>query len=232
MRLITPTNCTAEKKWQLLFGKFNKEYPDTYRFRPYSKNFVRHLEDYYAQYHPDEDFAETFAVWLTPEIDWHSQYKGWNALKKLLYVQELMQEIKEKGPVVPAGKKYWQASRLTSTLENYYKKKKRLYAEEMHGFHDMNLKRIFSEKKPDDNSSGFAHVMIEHYRKNIIATVSTWTGEKKYIIDGLLKILIKRCRELQLVLAEPEQQALLRIATYLTVLIMNYMYTGRMRGKK
>lgn len=59
-----------KKKWRKVFGQFSQEYEGTYRFRPYSRNFVRHLEDYYAQYHPDEDFAETFAVWLTPGLDW------------------------------------------------------------------------------------------------------------------------------------------------------------------
>ena len=93
------------KKWRDIFGKFSQEYTDTYRFRPYSKNFVRHLEDYYAQYHPDEDFAETFAVWLNPALDWRNQYKGWKAINKLNYVDSLMQEIKQKEPLVKKGKK-------------------------------------------------------------------------------------------------------------------------------
>ncbi|MCK5393915.1 MAG: putative zinc-binding metallopeptidase, partial [Candidatus Omnitrophica bacterium] len=98
------------KKWQNLFGKMSKEYADTYRFRPYSKNFVRHLEDYYAQYHPDEDFAETFAVWLNNKLDWREKYKGWKAINKLNYVDTLMDEIKTKDPIVKNGEKYWVAS--------------------------------------------------------------------------------------------------------------------------
>jgi len=109
------------KNWQKVFGKFSKEYEDTYRFRPYSRNFVRHLEDYYAQYHPDEDFAETFAVWLTPGLEWRTEYKGWKALDKLKYVDELMNGIKSKEPLVESGKKYWEASRMRITLENFYK---------------------------------------------------------------------------------------------------------------
>ena len=31
---------------------------------PASRHHVQHLGDWYAQSHPTEDFAETFAVWL------------------------------------------------------------------------------------------------------------------------------------------------------------------------
>ena len=90
-----------KKRWRQLFGPFSKEYSDTYIYRPYSKNYVRHLENWYAQCHPDEDFAETFAVWLTPNIDWKSKYKGWKALEKLEYIDKLMRGIKGIAPIKP-----------------------------------------------------------------------------------------------------------------------------------
>ncbi len=222
----------AKKKWRELFGHFHKEYTDTYRFRPYSKSFVRHLEDYYAQYHPDEDFAETFAVWLSPEIDWQIQYKGWKALQKLKFVDELMQEVKQKEPKLKKGKKCWQASKLTSTLKNYYKKKKSQYAEDFHDFHDANLKRIFQQAQGQNKKAILAYKIIRKYRKNIINIVSRWTGEKKYIIDGLLKSLMQRSKDLSLIVVDPEPLSMIKISTYITALMMNYMYTGRLRGKK
>src|SRR5688572_30681269 len=78
------------KAWQAVFGSSSEPYEDTYRYRPYSKSFVRHLNYHYAQYHPDEDWCETFAVWLTPGLDWRRQYAGWKALDKLVFVDELM----------------------------------------------------------------------------------------------------------------------------------------------
>jgi hypothetical protein len=215
------------KKWQRIFGKFSSDYPDTYRFRPYSKNFVRHLEDYYAQYHPDEDFAETFAVWLTPGSDWRNQYKGWKALIKLEYVDELMEEIKDKEPLLKRGKKYWQKSSLRITLKNYYKKKKHFYAEDFPDFHDKNLERIFAKSEGED-----AAELIRKYKKEILNSVSTWTGEKKYVINDLLETIIERCKDLNLRVKEKETFALLKISTYLTTLIMNYLYTGRFRKEK
>ncbi|MCK4993760.1 MAG: hypothetical protein KAS13_01770 [Candidatus Omnitrophica bacterium] len=222
----------TKKKWQELFGHFDKEYKDTYRFRPYSKSFVRHLEDYYAQYHPDEDFAETFAIWLTPEIDWQSDYKGWKALGKLKFVDELMSDLKNKQPLIKKGKKYWQAAKLTSTLGHYYKKKRHTYAEDFNDFHDANLKNIFQVKNKDEKSKPLAYKLIKKHRKQLIKIVSKWTGEKKYIIDGLLKILIVRSKDLNLVIAADESMTLINLTTYISSLMMKYMYTGRLRGKK
>jgi hypothetical protein len=55
---------------------------------------VLHLDSWYAQSHPDEDFAETFAVWLTPNSEWPQRYKGWKALKKLEYMDALMRSLR------------------------------------------------------------------------------------------------------------------------------------------
>ena len=211
------------KKWQKIFGKFSKEYTDTYRFRPYSRNFVRHLEDYYAQYHPDEDFAETFAVWLSPAIDWRSQYKGWGALKKLEYVDEVISQIRDKEPLVKKGKKYWSISRLKIKLKNYYWKKRKSWAEYFPDFHDSNLKRIFLVGPRGQP----AFEIIKKYKKEILNNVSMWTGEKKYITGELLDNLIERTKALKLKAATDETITVLKISTYITTLIMNYRYTGK-----
>jgi len=217
------------KSWKKAFGEFSKEYEDTYRFRPYSKNFVRHLEDYYAQYHPDEDFAETFAVWLTPELDWQTKYKGWKALSKLKYIEEVMNDIKNKAPKVESGSKYWQASKMRVTLKNFYKKRQTSCAEDFPDFHDVNLKRIFKERKGEKGVKGAAEI-IKKYRKDILKSVSKWTGEKKYIINDLLNTIVLRSRDLGLASIDDEQLMLVRITSYITVLINNYMYTGRFGG--
>ncbi len=223
------------KKWQKVFGQFSQQYDDTYRFRPYSKNFVRHLEDYYAQYHPDEDFAETFAVWLTPDLNWPAQYKGWKAMRKLSYVDELMGEVKGKEPLVKGGRKYWESSRMRITLRNFYKKKRRFYMEDFPDFHDSNLKKIFlfSESSESNlckkNKESSAANTIRRYKKDILNNTAKWTGEKKYIINSLLDIIIQRCKALGLYSSESESLAVLKISTYITALVMNYLYTGGFR---
>ena len=129
------------------------------------------------------------------------------------------------------GRKFWQASRITSTLGSYYKKKKHTYAEDFHDFHDVNLRRIFAERSKDDSRPVPAYRVIRRRRKMIIDSVSRWTGEKKYIVDGLIKTLAQRCKELNLIVGSGEGEVMVQISAYVTALMMNYMYTGRLRGK-
>ncbi|MCF7893643.1 MAG: putative zinc-binding metallopeptidase [Candidatus Omnitrophica bacterium] len=219
-------------KWRKVFGNFGQEYPDTYRFRPYSKSFVRHLEDYYAQYHPDEDFAETFAVWATPGLNWKKRYRGWKALDKLFYLDKLMDEVKDKEPLVKKGSKYWQYSSMRIRLKNFYKKKRHYYAEDFPDFHDANLKKIFLQKDNqivEQRDFEKAANFIKRYKKDILNSTAFWTGEKKYVISELINTIIKRVKEINLVVDEAENKSLIAVSIYITTLIMNYLHTGRFR---
>ena len=88
------------RRRQQIFGPSYMQYPEYYTPKPYSKSFVLHLDSWYAQSHPDEDFAETFAVWLNPQSDWRARYAGWPALKKLEYMDALMRELAGKPMLV------------------------------------------------------------------------------------------------------------------------------------
>ena len=88
--------------WRKMFGPYSRPYRDRYRADPFSRDFVRHILGWYAQKHPDEDFAETFAVWLTPHLDWRQLYEGWGATPKLEYVDKVMKEIAHQIPRCPS----------------------------------------------------------------------------------------------------------------------------------
>lgn len=216
------------KKWRELFGDFSNEYPDTYRPLPYSKRFVRHLENWYAQYHPDEDFAETFAVWLDPSSNWRKKYQGWRAMEKLLYVDRLMDKVRERTPIVTGGAKMCEASRLTQKLTTYYSRKRKAYAEDMPSFYDSDLRRIFAEaaagEKPDS-----AALFLNRHRRAIVNGVSRWTGERKFTISRLLKNLITRCQEIKLFRRDDEAYSLLQVTAFLTQMVMNYLFTGKLK---
>jgi hypothetical protein len=220
------------RRWKDVFGSPSQEYADTYRFRPYSKNFVHHLDGFYAQVHPDEDFVETFAVWLTPGLDWKTRYRGWKALEKLEYLDRLMASIRGRPPKVATGTQHWNIRRLKMTLRTYYKKKRHYLAEDFPDFHDDNLRRIFTAAAGKDKDALWAGQLIRKYRKNIIDEIALWSGEKKYIIHNLLKTVTNRCQELKLAVRDPEPVALCRLTAYLTTLVMNYVYTGWYRGDK
>ncbi|MDE2028469.1 MAG: hypothetical protein KGK03_01925 [Candidatus Omnitrophica bacterium] len=239
-------NLHKKHQWQQVFGSPKEEYGDTYKFQPYSKSYVRHLDGFYAQYHPDEDFVETFAVWLTPGADWREEYRGWKALEKLEFVDELMSSIKGVQPLKPKGRKLWQQKSLTMTLQNYYKKKYRNEREEFPDFHDVQLKKIFTALSDEewwafnkDRRHGrgnremvAAEQLIRTHFKNILNSIDRCTGERKYIISDLLKNIADRTRQLHMIVSQPQAVALMQLSVYVTSLTMNYIHTGWFRGTR
>ena len=107
-------------QWRELFGSFFRPYRDEYRPVPFSKKYVRHIEGWYAQKHPDEDFAETFAVWLTPRSPWRRQYKGWPAMKKLRYVERMAKTLATVEPIVKTGEVDITPDDIGVTVEQFY----------------------------------------------------------------------------------------------------------------
>ena len=220
-----------KRSWQRVFGHPSAPYEETYRFRPYSKSFVRHLDYYYAQYHPDEDFVETFAVWLTPGLDWRSKYKGWKALDKLLFVDKLMAGLAGKPPLRASGRQLWKAATIRSTLKHYYQKRRAVEAEDFPEFHDANLLRMFVAAKPEGETRQPVAKLLQAHRKALLTTVANWTGERRFMVNEVYNAVLARSRALRLVSDEGEALALSKLATYLTTLMMNYRYTTRLRGE-
>src|SRR5207302_8238942 len=107
------------RRWQELFGPSSRRYPRYYRPNPASRRYVQHLPLWYAQSHPDEDFAETFAVWLAPRSNWRQRYARWPALKKLVYVDELMAEIAGQKPLLTGRSQVDPLRRLNQTLAEH-----------------------------------------------------------------------------------------------------------------
>jgi len=214
--------------WVEAFGDRNVEYqPETYRPRPYSKSFVRHLPNWYAQAHPDEDFAETFAVWLAlPAEEWRSQYRGWKALKKLEAVDAMMEYACSHPPVVVEGRRLWDASRSQRTLEKHYAAKRKLYAEDLPDIYDADLRAIFEKGEPGDEN---AAQLMRRLRNMLIASVGRWTGQRKYIGSELVTKLISRCRELALPAPRDQTKLLIELASYLATLVTNHLHTGRFK---
>jgi len=216
------------RRRQQLFGKSSDPYPEYYTPKPYSKSFVLHLDTWYAQSHPDEDFAETFAVWLSPESRWRERYAGWPALKKLEYMDELMREIAGKQPLVTSKERMDRLPRLRKTLRVHYKRKREHYGLEYPNFYDRDLRRLFSDASQFTGNVTAAS-FLKRIRKGVRRKVSDWTGEYQYTIDQVLEDVIERCRELNLRLAVPEDQAKLDFTVLLTVQTMNYLHSGRHR---
>lgn len=217
-----------KRKWQKIFGQTTNEgTPTTYRPRPFSRSYVMHLEDWYAQAHPDEDFAETFAIWLTPGLDWRKDYAGWRALRKLEYTDELMRSLAGKPPVHMPKYRAADYDCLNIKLKTYYARKRKLYEDTYPGFYDTDLRQLFSAPTGIRASS-----YLRQRRRRLMNSVCQWTNEKKFRVNKLLNRLIDRSDQLELRVQNDDPQQDFRVASYITTLVMNYLFTGKFKRTK
>ena len=216
------------RRRQKLFGKSSTPYPEVYLPKPHSKSFVLHLDPWYAQSHPDEDFAETFAVWLTPHSMWRKRYVDWPAIKKLDYIDELMREIAKKTPVVATTGTVEPLRRIRRTLRQHYKRKRKHYGLEHPHFYDRDLRRLFSDA-PEHTNNMPADRFVKRVRRDVRRLVASWTATYQYTIDQVLEDIITRCGELNLHLRSSEERTKQDFTVLLTVQTMSYLHSGRHR---
>jgi hypothetical protein len=214
------------RPWQRHFGLSSTPYPDSYRPNPASREYVLHLDAWYAQSHPDEDFAETFAVWLTPRSNWPRRYRGWPALKKLEFVDELMTDLAGVPPAVRTRRRVDPLPQLRSTLLTYYRAKRERYSPGFTDMYDKDLLRLFSSS-PRHRNQPTAASFLRRHRQDIREIVAKWTGEYRFTLDQVLKQMIGRCRELRLRAVGSERQLKLDFAILLTMHTTTYLYRGR-----
>jgi hypothetical protein len=185
-------------QWCELFGSFKAPYHRRYQPKPYSKRFVRHLPNWYAQSHPAEDFAETVAVWLDPESNWRVRYRGWPAMSKLLYVDRLMREIAGAEPLVRRRERIEPLSELSLTVGEYYEEKRRRYRLNRREVYERDLRRLFDVRETGAGGLDAASY-LRRARPAIREIVTSTTGTHRYVIDRLLRELILRSADLDLV---------------------------------
>jgi len=221
-----------KRKWQQIFGKSsNEETPSYYRPRPYSRSFVVHLDDWYAQSHPDEDFAETFAVWLTPGLDWRARYKDWRALEKLEYLDELMRSLAGKPPLPMPEYQVAEHDCLNVKLKAYYAKKRKEYEHSFPDFYDKDLRQLF-DAGADVEGRVKASVYLRRHRRELENAVCQWTNENKYRVNKLVGKLIDRCGKLNLHIKAYDPKQNLQVSAYITTLVMNHLFTGKFKRTK
>jgi hypothetical protein len=213
-----------------LFGPRTADYdPDHYRPQPYSKSFVKNLPNWYAQAHPDEDWAETFAVWLDPEVDWRRQYAGWKALQKLQYVDEVMKEIGPLPQKVSYGRLECQAARMRVTLEGFYRRRRKQYAEDAPDFYDRDLMGLFHPLPGAVPSQKTAAAFFRRHKRELVESVARWTGERKVTIESMVKRLQERAEALGLSHTGEESRTTIEVTAWLATLVTHYQFTGRFK---
>jgi hypothetical protein len=221
--------CTAYRlhrrnRWRRIFGDFYKPYPTHYTPRPHSRSSVLNLDWWYAQSHPAEDFAETFAVWLRPRSQWRREYSGWPAMRKLEYVDELMQSIAGKTPAVRNRSQYEPLSLNRRTLRQHYEEKRRYYGIDVPELYDNDLLKLFSDRPARRLGKRSAAAFLRRIQPELCQICSRYTGENPYTIAQLLQEMILRCREMKLYLNRPEWQVKIEVATFVCVQTLTYLH--------
>jgi len=209
-------------EWKQLFGSFRRPYHDNYKPVLFSRNYVRYLAGWYAQKHPDEDFAETFAVWLTPRSAWRKRYRGWGAMAKLRYMDRIGRELANVDPVRRKGEPDFTVDEMEMTVAEFYHRN----GEEValgDLLLDTDLRDIFDASKRRKGAQP-AQQFLQSHRKTVVDKVTYWTGAQRPLVKKLVETIEKRLSDLNLSADKDRApEHLVQITVYATALAMNYV---------
>jgi hypothetical protein len=185
------------KRWREVFGPASLQYPNRYRARPGSRRYVHHLGQWYAQAHPTEDFAETFAVWLKPNSDWRRSYADWPAIHKLSAVEELISSVRSQRAPVRNKTRIEPIDLNTRTLFEHYRRRLLRNHQIRSGLPDELLNRIFGTQRPRRTAMR-ACTLLRANRNPLVNSVARELGMERYSVQQILRMLIERSESLQL----------------------------------
>lgn len=215
-----------EPEWEERFGSINLRYDDDYRPIPFSRKHVTHLPGWYAQKHPDEDWAETFAVFITPGLDWRTEYAARPvALAKLEYCERVLHTILNRDPIVVDDELDEDVGEIRYSLAQFY----RDLAPDVPHLNlnlDTLLRNVFPPR-PDRGDSREAAALIRRLEGDLLGNVFRWTGHFPDRTRVLVEHLAARARNLELTYLEAEEAAVtVALTTLVTSLAMNYVHSG------
>ncbi len=221
----------ATPEWRRLFGPFHRRYVERYQPVPFSRRHVRHIEGWYAQKHPDEDFAETFAVWLTPRSNWRRKYAGWPAMRKLRYVDRIARRLRASEPPVPSGEADVTVEEMDSTVEEFYRRLARQSRTAVKVAVEADLRDLFLPPGRRRKGVRPAADLLEEHRGTLVDKITYWTGVRRPVVQSLVARMIAACRD-QRLLAERSREStqLVELTVYGTTLAMNYLTRRRFHG--
>jgi hypothetical protein len=221
-----------QEEWVKQFGSITQPYFEEYRPEPFSRRYVRHLPGWYAQKHPDEDWSETFAVWMTPGLDWRAEYSGWPvAYAKLSYCSRTMNALRERNPEVTSSELDEDVGEIEYSLDQYYGRSSDSPGDLPPGL-DGAIRAIFEDLGGSDTPALESALkpaadLIRRLEPELMANVFRWTGHFPERTRVLLRYLTERAAELQQGYpANREDSAIIGLTTLVTGLAMNHVQRG------
>ncbi len=220
--------------WEEMFGRFTRPYRDFFRPDHLSREHVRHISvspygRTYAQKHPDEDFAETFAVWLTPRSDWRVRYRNWPAIRKLLYVNGLMKEIRSQVPENSRRRLLRPVESMTVLLADHYGKKAERYRRAARGYVDDRLREVFPQARGTLLLP--AAGLFRKLHSRLLERVVLWSELSEREATAILSKLEIRSDALRLSYRPGQEgERIMDVVSLAVALALDYAYTGRLTG--
>jgi hypothetical protein len=221
-------------EWVEAFGVFTRPYRDEFQPRPFSRSFVRHIDTYpygrtYAQKHPDDDFAETFAVWLTPRSAWRRRYHGWPAMRKLRAVDRMMKSIVQTKPPRQRTRLYRPVESMRILLAEYYGNKAKRLRRAAQGYVDDKLREIFPPSRSKTPLP--AGQLLRDHRGELLQRASRWSGLDEEETGTILEKLGERAQALKLTYGRSRSMdKLMDVVALVVALSIQYATTGRFSG--
>jgi hypothetical protein len=232
-------------------GNYFLTYPETDRYirraNPWSRDYVNPSGDYYAQKHPDDDFAETFMVLLQPRYNWRREYRNYpGALRKLDFVKGIIEKLRNQEPLIDQKPyDYEPLESFSETVAHFMKlRSTRDYRRKATGYLDPDLKDLFW--RPPASRAGrkrerdYVHAdnFIRKHKRNVVSQVSRWVGVDERVVKDLLDKCSARTHALDLWVRKAERdRKLLEFTSYVSfrcaLYALNESYlNGKRPGRK
>ncbi len=216
------------KRFRETFGKPSLPYRQSYVPNPRSRRFVLNLDSFYAQSHPIEDFAETFAVWLDPTSGWRKRYAHWPALRKLTAMDEWMTELAGQKPQVTKRSQLDPIRSIRLSLAEYYQQKQAYYLRDESAASSgyFGLDQLFSSAPAyRRNESGAS--FLRRYRSALRRRVANLTGQHPFVVDQTLREMIQASSRHGLRLVKSRSETHLDAVCLLSARTIKFLVEGR-----
>ena len=209
-------------EWKSLFGPYRRPYRENYRPVLFSRDYVRYLPGWYAQKHPDEDFAETFAVWMTPRSNWRKKYRNWGAMAKLQYMERIGRQLRNADPLRKRGTPDITVADMEMTVADFYRN-----VTEQIPLLDVNvdddLGAVFPGTKRKSTAEP-AQSFLQRHRKVLVDQIASWTAMPRPLVRKLMESVTKRSAEMGLTVdRKKEAEQLSGFTVFITTMIMNHL---------
>ena len=216
-------------RWRALFGRASSRYGAQYRARPTSRHHVQHLGEWYAQAHPTEDFAETFAVWLQPHSNWRHRYAQWPARRKLEFVDQVATEIRGQPAAVKGGVLVEPLEDNRRTLREHYRRRRRAEHRRHRGLADRLLRKVFATADEAQRGALPAATLLRGMKPRLRGLLERRAGVDRYAAQQLVRLAIERCEQLQLYQRGSRRVLLPKVRTNLVRIARGYIASDELR---